>query len=74
MNQLRKLIPVGGGGLLGLASLGLLGYGVKESFYTGKICVSKLQLFLVDGGHRAIIFSRIGGVRPDIYPEGLHFR
>jgi len=29
---------------------------------------------LVEGGHRAIIFSRIGGVQPDIYREGLHFR
>ncbi|VDO07383.1 unnamed protein product [Rodentolepis nana] len=62
MNQLRKLVPVGSSGILGLAGLGLLGYGVKESFYT------------VDGGHRAIIFSRIKGVKSDIYPEGLHFR
>nr|CDS33227.1 prohibitin [Hymenolepis microstoma] len=51
MNQLRKLVPVGGSGVLGLAGLGLFGYGVKESFYT------------VDGGHRAIIFSRIKGVK-----------
>ena len=29
---------------------------------------------LVEGGHRAIIFSRIGGIQPDIYREGLHFR
>ena len=28
----------------------------------------------VEGGHRAIIFSRIGGIQPDIYTEGLHFR
>lgn len=28
----------------------------------------------VDGGHRSIIFSRIGGVQKQIYPEGLHFR
>ena len=28
----------------------------------------------VDGGHRSIIFSRIGGVQKNIYPEGLHFR
>ncbi|KAM3181413.1 Prohibitin-2, subunit of the prohibitin complex (Phb1p-Phb2p) [Hymenolepis weldensis] len=62
MNQLRKLVPIGGSGVLSLAGLGLLGYGVKESFYT------------VDGGHRAIMFSRIKGVKPDIYPEGLHFR
>ncbi|KAJ7331681.1 Prohibitin-2, subunit of the prohibitin complex (Phb1p-Phb2p) [Desmophyllum pertusum] len=37
-------------------------YGIKESIYT------------VDGGHRAIIFSRIGGVQDNVYTEGLHFR
>ncbi|KAM7542288.1 hypothetical protein Aperf_G00000009398 [Anoplocephala perfoliata] len=63
MNQLRRFVPTGGGGtILGLVGIGLLGYGVKEAFYT------------VDGGHRGIMFSRIGGVKPDIYPEGLHFR
>lgn len=30
--------------------------------------------FVVDGGHRAIIFSRIGGIQDNIYTEGLHFR
>lgn len=30
--------------------------------------------FKVDGGHRAIIFSRIGGIQDNIYTEGLHFR
>ena len=28
----------------------------------------------VDGGHRAIIYSRVGGVKPDIYGEGTHLR
>ncbi|UYV81872.1 PHB2 [Cordylochernes scorpioides] len=28
----------------------------------------------VEGGHRAIIFNRIGGIQSDIYSEGLHFR
>lgn len=28
----------------------------------------------VEGGHRAIIFSRLGGIQNDIYAEGLHFR
>lgn len=27
----------------------------------------------VDGGHRAIKYSRLGGVKPDIYNEGTHF-
>jgi prohibitin 2 len=28
----------------------------------------------VEGGQRAIIFNRIGGIGNDIFPEGLHFR
>lgn len=28
-------------------------------------------LFNVDGGHRAIKYTRIGGVQPEIYPEGM---
>lgn len=28
----------------------------------------------VDGGHRSIIFSRIGGVQKQVLAEGLHFR
>jgi len=37
-------------------------YGIQQSMYT------------VEGGHRAIIFSRLGGIQPDIMTEGLHFR
>lgn len=33
-----------------------------------------IGIIIVDGGHRGIMFSRIGGVKPDIYAEGLHFR
>ncbi|OJD14119.1 prohibitin-2 [Emergomyces pasteurianus Ep9510] len=32
------------------------------------------SLFNVDGGHRAIKYTRIGGVKKDIYNEGTHFR
>jgi len=39
-----------------------ISYGFNQSLYT------------VDGGHRAIIFSRIGGVKDEVYAEGLHFR
>uniref|UniRef100_A0A915ID25 Prohibitin n=1 Tax=Romanomermis culicivorax TaxID=13658 RepID=A0A915ID25_ROMCU len=45
-----------------LAAAGGLAVGLSQSFYT------------VDGGHRAIIFSRLTGVRSEIYSEGLHFR
>merc|ERR1711893_403567 len=46
--------------LLGAAAAGI--YGLSQSMYT------------VEGGHRAIIFSRLGGIQSDIYREGLHFR
>jgi prohibitin 2 len=31
------------------------------------------SLFNVDGGHRGIIYSRFGGIQPQIYNEGTHF-
>ncbi|CAB3381698.1 Hypothetical predicted protein [Cloeon dipterum] len=46
--------------LVGLAAAGA--YGISQS------------LFTVEGGHRAIIFSRIGGVQNDVFAEGMHFR
>nr|XP_054768300.1 prohibitin-2-like [Lytechinus pictus] len=51
-----------GKGVQFLIGAGVIGYGVKESVYT------------VDGGHRSVIFSRIGGVQDRIYAEGLHLR
>ena len=42
---------------------------------TCKISYTYNQIpFLVEGGHRAIIFGRIGGIKPHIMAEGLHFR
>ena len=32
------------------------------------------SIYTVEGGHRAVIFSRIGGVKNEVYKEGLHFR
>ncbi|XP_033641987.1 prohibitin-2-like [Asterias rubens] len=49
-------------GLKLLVAGGALAYGVRESIYT------------VDGGHRAVIFSRLGGVQDNIFAEGLHLR
>jgi len=58
----RLLSGAGGAGPKLLAVAGLAGYGVYNSIYT------------VEGGHRSIIFSRIGGVQQGVYAEGLHFR
>jgi len=66
-DMMKKIASGGGGGAasggaaLVVGGLGAL-YGISQSFYT------------VEGGHRAIIFSRIGGVQDRVYSEGLHFR
>ncbi|XP_008557936.1 prohibitin-2 [Microplitis demolitor] len=49
-------------GLKVLAVAGAAVYGISQSMFT------------VEGGHRAIIFSRLGGIQKDIFTEGLHFR
>jgi len=46
--------------LLAVAGAGV--YGVSQAMFT------------VDGGQRAIMFNRIGGVGNEIFTEGLHFR
>lgn len=50
--------PIGG-----IVSIALLGLG---------IAAVNSSLFNVEGGHRAIIYSRVGGVQPTIYNEGTH--
>ncbi|KAI4273207.1 MAG: hypothetical protein LQ337_004795 [Flavoplaca oasis] len=39
----------------------------------GGVYAVNSALFNVDGGHRAIKYTRIGGVQKDIYNEGTHF-
>ncbi|XP_077998109.1 prohibitin-2-like [Glandiceps talaboti] len=41
---------------------GITAYGISEAMYT------------VEGGHRAILFNRVGGLQKDILAEGLHLR
>jgi len=40
----------------------------------GAYVVANNALFNVDGGHRAIKYTRLGGVQKEIYSEGTHFR
>jgi prohibitin 2 len=42
--------------------VGAAAYGLSQSVFT------------VEGGHRAIIFSRLTGVQQEVHSEGLHFR
>lgn len=68
-------------GLKLLVAAGGLGYAATQSVYTGKrwfrflyILAPIQRFFPVEGGHRAILFSRLGGVQSTAYSEGLHFR
>lgn len=66
-NEFAKKVPKAPKGLgLGMGALMALG---------GLAYAGANSLFTVEGGHRAIMFNRIGGVSMDtIHSEGLHFR
>ncbi|PWN32874.1 uncharacterized protein FA14DRAFT_162117 [Meira miltonrushii] len=69
----------GGGGSSGGAGpnppnlRGLLGGGAGLFLLVGGGFAINSSLFNVDGGHRAIKYSRLVGVKPEIYNEGTHF-
>lgn len=72
-NMPKGGMPSGGGGggggaaaaagkaVTSLAAAGGLTYGAYHSVYN------------VDGGHRAVVFNRITGMKPTVYGEGLNF-
>lgn len=55
------------GGAAGRGIVGLIALGVGATILSN-------SLFNVDGGHRAIKYTRIGGVKKEIYAEGTHLR
>lgn len=44
----------------------------RASNFTGANCFNFCS-FLVDGGHRAVIFDRFQGIKQDVVGEGTHF-
>jgi len=61
-----------GGGSGGPAPKGLFaGSGLIIALVAGGFALNA-SLFNVDGGHRAIKYSRLHGVKPDVYNEGTH--
>ncbi|QCD88884.1 membrane protease subunit HflC [Vigna unguiculata] len=65
MNFKNVNVPkVPGGGIAALLKVSIIGgiavYGAANSLYN------------VEGGHRAIVFNRILGVKEQVYPEGTH--
>ncbi|XXG64169.1 hypothetical protein AAC387_Pa05g2195 [Persea americana] len=63
-NKVRGMAGGGAGsGLVKVAIIGGLGlYAAVNSLYN------------VEGGHRAIVFNRLVGVKNEVYPEGTHLR
>ncbi|XP_073027263.1 prohibitin-1, mitochondrial-like [Primulina eburnea] len=64
LNNVKVPKMPGGGATSAVIKLGVLAglgiYGVANSLYN------------VEGGHRAIVFNRIVGVKDKVYPEGTH--
>ncbi|EJU03083.1 hypothetical protein DACRYDRAFT_21408 [Dacryopinax primogenitus] len=70
-----KQLQKQGGGRRGFPNPGrgtMLGAGGMVALVVGGIALSQ-SLFNVDGGHRAIKYSRLYGIKDQIYPEGTHF-
>ncbi|MCJ1443060.1 MAG: Prohibitin-2, subunit of the prohibitin complex (Phb1p-Phb2p) [Stictis urceolatum] len=61
-----------GGGMPGGAPKGALGGLAGLLLLGGGVLLVNNALFNVDGGHRAIKYTRIGGVQKEIYNEGTH--
>ncbi|KAF8606821.1 hypothetical protein BDV93DRAFT_436467 [Ceratobasidium sp. AG-I] len=68
--QLQRQARAGTGG--GGPSRGLMGGGAGLLLLVGGGIALNSSLFNVDGGHRAIKYSRFQGIRRDIYSEGTH--
>ncbi|KAF1838395.1 hypothetical protein BDW02DRAFT_564994 [Decorospora gaudefroyi] len=74
-NELTKRSArFGGSGGGGPAPKGLFGGIGGLILIGGGIWMANNALFNVDGGHRAIKYTRVGGVQKEIYNEGTHFR
>lgn len=57
----RRAAEALGRSIMALGGATILGYGAYNSFYT------------VQGGHRAIVFNRLVGMKNTVYGEGLNF-
>lgn len=66
LQRVSANIPAGGGGGLPKA-VGLAGVGLAGLAYGSTNC-----LFNVEGGHRAVMFHRFGGVQKYVRTEGTH--
>ncbi|KDQ11125.1 hypothetical protein BOTBODRAFT_163177 [Botryobasidium botryosum FD-172 SS1] len=70
--QARNRAGGGGGGPPGGKGL-FAGGGLIIALALGGVALNS-SLFNVDGGHRAIKYTRLHGIRPEIYKEGTHIQ
>jgi hypothetical protein len=66
--NLQKMASQAGKG--GPSPKGMAGGAASIALLVGIVVVGNNALFNVDGGHRAIKYTRIGGVSKEIYSEG----
>ncbi|XP_039137803.1 prohibitin-1, mitochondrial-like [Dioscorea cayenensis subsp. rotundata] len=52
----------------------MISRGFKIAVSVAAIYAAQNSLYNVEGGHRAIVFNRIQGIKDEVYPEGTHFR
>ncbi|KAK0256192.1 Prohibitin-2, subunit of the prohibitin complex (Phb1p-Phb2p) [Friedmanniomyces endolithicus] len=72
MQQQGKRFGAGGAG--GPSPRGALGGFAGVILLGGTVWLFNNALFNVDGGHRAIKYTRVGGVSKEIFSEGTHIR
>jgi len=71
--QLRRAANQGGGGNFSGGPGGLFaGGGLVVALVAGGIALNA-SLFNVDGGHRAIKYTRLHGIKDQVFNEGTHF-
>ncbi|KAI0775541.1 proteolysis and peptidolysis-like protein [Trametes elegans] len=70
--QLQRVSAGGGGGGPRMPVRGFFtGTGLLLALIGGGVALNA-SLFNVDGGHRAIKYTRLHGVKDEVYPEGTH--
>jgi prohibitin 2 len=70
--NLQRMATQAGKG--GPSPKGMAGGAASIALLVGIAVVGNNALFNVDGGHRAIKYTRIGGVSKEIYSEGTHLK
>ncbi|TVY45073.1 Prohibitin [Lachnellula subtilissima] len=70
--NVERVRQAGGGG--GPSPKGFAGGAAALLALGGILVVGNNSLFNVDGGHRAIKYTRVGGVSKQIYSEGTHLK